>query len=222
MVTLTEGRHSGEGLTYEAPNYFSRKEVLLAANESVEPGQVLGEITSGGAVTVAKTDVAGANKGVITLANPAYGAGVMAGKYKVVFIEPATDAGAFIVEGPDGVVIGNGNVGVAFTGVVKFTVADGTSDFVAGDTATLTVSIAAPAAVGQFRAWDPDATDGSELACAIAHDAKVAPADAPVRLLTIYQHAIWREADMVFKAGTTPEEKAQAISQLGKAQITTR
>ncbi len=92
------------------------------------------------------TNVASAAKagntgdGVLTLANPAFGAGVKAGVYQAVFIEPATNAGAFIVEDPDGIQVGEGNVGVAFDGVVKFTIADGATDFVAGDGFDVTVT----------------------------------------------------------------------------------
>lgn len=91
--------------------------------------------------TVEAAAVAGnTGNGVLTLADPAYGAGVKAGTYRVIAIEPAANLGTFSVEDPDGVQIGVASVGVAFTGVVKFTIADGATDFVAGDTFTLAVA----------------------------------------------------------------------------------
>jgi len=49
--------------------------------------------------------------------------------------------GSFSVTDPDDVVIGTGTVGVAFTGVVKFTIADGSPDFIVCDGFDLTVEI---------------------------------------------------------------------------------
>lgn len=114
--------------------------------------------------SAAKTDVVGAGKGILTLANPAVDvATVKAGVYRVVFIEPASNAGAFQVEDPDGVVVGTGNAAVAFDGPVKFTIADGATDFVAGDVALVTVSaLTAPRFLGITvldRAVDPSSPD---------------------------------------------------------------
>jgi hypothetical protein len=222
MAHLIEGRHAGEGLLYEAENYYSREAGVLAASEEVDVAGVLGRISGGGAVTVTKTDVAGANKGVLTLANPAHGAGVKAGTYRVVFVEPAADAGTFVVEDPDGIVVGRGTVGVAFDAAVKFTIADGATDFLPGEQAQVHVAIAAPANFGQWRAWDPDATDGSQVARAVAYDKAAAPADGTAAVLLLVRHCTWRAGDLTFKAGITPEEKALAIAQLIDAGITTR
>lgn len=62
------------------------------------------------------------------------------GRYKLRFIEPAANAGRFAVFGPDGVCIGTGTVAVAFSaGGLAFTLADGATDFVAGDGFTIDV-----------------------------------------------------------------------------------
>lgn len=159
MTEFTEGFHTGEHLVSEANGYRSREAGIITGGK-YQAGTVLGRITAGGAVTVTKTDVGG-GKGALTLANPAYGAGVKAGRYKVIIVEEAENAGAFIVEDPDGITVGSGNVAVAFNGVVKFTLADAT-DFAAGDTAFIDVAIADPADVGKYTQFDPDATDGSQ------------------------------------------------------------
>lgn len=97
--------------------------------------------TAAGTFDAASAAVAGnTGNGVLTLANPKTGTGVKKGVYRVVFMDPATDAGKFTVEDPDGVNIGNGAVGVAFTTQVKFTIADGATDFVAGDSFNITVT----------------------------------------------------------------------------------
>lgn len=74
--------------------------------------------------------------GVITAAAPA-----APGDYVLNITEPNTNAGNFIVEGPDGVQLGDGTVGVAFVGGgLSFTLADGATDFVAGDSFRITVA----------------------------------------------------------------------------------
>lgn len=109
----------------------------------VAPGTVDHTCRAIGAQTydVAQAAVAGnTGNGTLTLADPAYGAGVKPGVYKVTAIEPASDGGTFSVEDPDGVQVGIARVGVAFNNVVKFTIADGATDFVAGDAFNVTVT----------------------------------------------------------------------------------
>lgn len=109
----------------------------------VAPGTVDHTCRAIGAQTydTAQAAVAGnTGTGTLTLANPAYGTGVKPGVYKVTAIEPGTSGGTFSVEDPDGVQVGIARVGVAFDGVVKFTIADGDPDFVAGDGFNITVT----------------------------------------------------------------------------------
>lgn len=64
-----------------------------------------------------------------------------AGVYTLTIIEPAANAGTFVVEGPDGVQVGDGAVAAAFNaGGLAFTLADGATDFVAGDSFKITVA----------------------------------------------------------------------------------
>ena len=48
MTTLTEGRHTGEGLLSEAEGTRSRENITIAAGANLVPGQVLGKITASG------------------------------------------------------------------------------------------------------------------------------------------------------------------------------
>ncbi len=77
--------------------------------------------------------------GVLTLASPAYVTGAQVGAYRAVFIEPATDLGNFVVFDPSGVEVAKGTVGSAFSNQIAFTIADGATDFVAGDAFVITV-----------------------------------------------------------------------------------
>lgn len=71
--------------------------------------------------------------GVLTLANPKTETGVKEGQYVVTIIEPAANGGTFSVEDPDGVALPSGVIGAAYSEGVQFTLADGATDFVAGD-----------------------------------------------------------------------------------------
>lgn len=75
--------------------------------------------------------VVGNGNGTIT-ASPATGAGCKVGTYTVTCIEPATDAGTFSVEDPDGITIGTAVVGTPFTTHLTFTIADGSTDWAVG------------------------------------------------------------------------------------------
>ncbi len=77
-------------------------------------------------------------------AEPATGVAAKVGVYRVTCVQPAVDGGTFLVEDPDGVTVGTATVGVECTadGHLTFTIADGTADFAAGDSFTITVAAA--------------------------------------------------------------------------------
>jgi hypothetical protein len=95
------------------------------------------------------------------------GAGAKPGVYTLTIIEPGTNVGTFIVVDPDGIEIGTGVVAAAFVaGGLSFTLADGSTDFVAGDGFLITVA----AGSGKYTAVDVAGTDGRQTACAIIWD----------------------------------------------------
>ena len=64
-----------------------------------------------------------------------------AGVYTLTIIEPGSNVGTFVVADPDGAQIGDGVVATAFdAGGIAFTLADGATDFVAGDSFKITVA----------------------------------------------------------------------------------
>ena len=74
--------------------------------------------------------------GAITVAAPA-----KVGNYTLTIVEPGANVGTFIVLDPDGIQIGDGAVASAFSaGGLSFTLADGATDFVAGDSFTIAVA----------------------------------------------------------------------------------
>lgn len=111
------------------------KGILLTGQNCVR-GTVLGRVA--GAAGAAAADAGNTGNGVFGAVT--VGAGVKEGVYRVVFIEPVTNLGSFQVEDPDGVIIGQGKVGTAFVGAINFTIADGATDFVAGDGFSVTIA----------------------------------------------------------------------------------
>lgn len=84
------------------------------------------------------------------------------GTYTIRIIKADTNAGDFTVSDPSGAVIGNGTVAVAYSNQLAFTLADGATDFVVGDSWTVEV-------VGdyKYKQVEATATDGTAVACAI-------------------------------------------------------
>lgn len=163
MPTITQGFLTGEWLISEAPGDRSRSNgtVTVAGGVALPSGTVLGQITVG--TTAVAAAVAG-NTGNGTMGAVTLSAGAKAGVYRLVVIEPGTNLGVFTVEDPDGISIGRGTVGTAFSaGGLGFTLADGATDFAAGDQFTITV------AAGSLK-WVRYAagnTDGSQIARAV-------------------------------------------------------
>lgn len=161
MTTFNEPARALEFLMSEANGTISRENVTLAANlGALEPGTVLGKMTaSGSAVATAYAGNTGnGTMGAITVTGPA-----KIGTYKLTITEPATDAGNFIVEDPDGITVGQGDVAAAFSaGGLAFTLADGGTDFAAGDGFNIAVTGSV-----QYADYDNTATDGTQTAVAV-------------------------------------------------------
>lgn len=161
-TVFTEKKYRGEAIASEANGTRSRENVIFAMASGVVPANaVLGKITVG---TASAAAVAG-NTGNGTMGAITVSAGAKAGVYTLVIIEPGTNVGTFEVEGPDGILIGTGNVAAAFSkGGLAFTLADGATDFVSGDSFKITVA----AGSGKYVIVNPSATDGSQIAAAVS------------------------------------------------------
>jgi hypothetical protein len=146
-------------------------DITIGSGQNLLRGAMLGQQTIGAFDEVTfEANAGNTGDGVLTLADPAHGAGVKAGTYRVVFVDPVTDLGTFVVEDPDGVIVGSGKVGTTFDGVVKFTIADGAENFVAGD--SFDIEVAFVAGNNKYYLWNPDAVNGVQnlkgiLGCAV-------------------------------------------------------
>lgn len=113
-----------------------------------------------GAVAVAAPTYTGTGNGVLTRSTPAYAGDPMAGEWIIRFVEAAANGGRFIIVAPDLDQAGEGVVGteVNINGLPRFTIADGATDFVVGDTFKLVVSKAAEGPIPGAR-WQTPAAD---------------------------------------------------------------
>lgn len=85
------------------------------------------------------------------------------GTYTLRINKAASNAGDFTLSNPQGVVVGNGTVAVAFVSPdMTFTLADGATDFVIGDTIPIVV-----AGTEKYKLVEATATDGTDKAAAI-------------------------------------------------------
>ncbi|HEV7278399.1 MAG TPA: head decoration protein [Devosiaceae bacterium] len=207
-------------LKYEAfPDFTRESEVLLAgdgATREIEIGTPLGLGDSGDPESAA--DAGNAGDGVLTLADPAVGAGVVPGIYWIVAATEAANGGTFHVFDPAGANIGTATVGVAFDDVVKFTIADGAADFEIGDTFTITV----PKGV-KAKAWDPDAVDGSQVFWGIALQRATAADGVDGSVLALARGpAVVASDGLVLPDGISADERAALYEAMEAKSIVVR
>jgi len=219
MTTLTEKFHSGGFLVTEANGRRSRGVgTILSGAGVVLTGAVVGKITVAGVTSAAFAGNTGDGAmGAIT-----GGAGRKVGVYKLVIIEPAANAGKFSVEDPDGITIGTGTVAVAFSaGGLAFTLADGAADFIAGDGFNLTVA----AGSLKYVPYDPDGTDGRQIAAAILWGTggdSVDATSADKSATLIVRDAEVNTSELVWGAGVDAGEQATGLSHLTALGIVAR
>ena len=150
---------------------------ILSGIGAVVKNTVLGKILLGAASSAAK---AGGNTGdgALTLDNSTpILAKAKAGVYTVRCIAAATDGGTFRVTDPDGNVLGDVAVGATFANKVKFSIADGATDFVVGDGFDITIAEGSK----KYKPYDADNLDGSQYPdCISAEDADSTSADDTV------------------------------------------
>ncbi len=216
---FTEPRHPGEAILSEANFHRSREVVTIAQGQTIAPGTVLARLAVvDGVVARAAPGAGNAGNGVLTLGDPAVSSRVKDGVYTVTCTEASANGGTFDVADPDGKSIGAAKVGVAFNKAVKFTIADGATDFAAGDRFTITVQ----ADIEGYRhvAYDQDGADGSEVPDVIAIYGAATGEGETTNIAVIARDAEVNDHCIVWPAEITPAEKADAVQALeGKGII---
>jgi len=213
MPILTMGRKAAGFILSEANGMRSRASEFLGASQDVKPGQPLARILAAAGIQVTSAAAAGnTGDGVLTLADPAYSKAAKAGPYNVVCIAAAANGGRFKIDDPDGVEVGQVNVGAAFNKAVKFTIADGAADFVVGDSFTITVDLDAGGEI--LVAWDPTAADGSEVADCLPIYAHKTGVGEVIPIATFARDGEIQSQEIFWPAGATAEQKETALQQL--------
>lgn len=163
-VIATDSTRFSAVVKYEfEPNLSLCREavVLNGPAATYQVGAVLGRyIASPTATSVAAATNTGTGAmGAITMTSKA---NLRKGDYKLVITKAVSNAGDFVLKDPDGDVVGTGSVATIFTqGGFSFTIADAT-DFIQGDSFTLTVD-----GTEKYKIVEATATDGSEVAAGV-------------------------------------------------------
>jgi len=201
MPVFTEGQHAGEVGTITGGDYGD--------------GTVLGRILRGAATSAAK---AGGNTGDGAMGAVTAGAAAQVGVYQLRIVAAAANGGTFHVFDPQGDLVGEGSVGVAFAGGgLSFTLADGAADFVVGDGFDITVA----AGSKKLTQLDLDATDGSQIAAATLYGSAKA-ADADVNATIMARDCEVNGLALTWPAGISAAQKTAAIDALAEAGIIVR
>lgn len=213
MTELTEEQHAGEFIVTEANGSLSRESATVLSGQNLKAGHVLGKVAVGTATGAA---VSG-NTGNGAISAVSAGATAKAGVYTANLIEPAANGGTFSVEDPDGVNVGTAVVGTPFAGPVNFTIADGATDFVAGDRFAIMVA----AGSGKYKEYNPANTDGSQTAVAILY-ASVDATGGDTEGVVIARHAEVNAEELIWFSGADANQKSDGLAQLKTHDIIAR
>ena len=213
MTILQAGRVAAAFVLTEAFGMRSRQAEFLGADQDIQPGQPLARVLEASGVQVTSAAVAGnTGNGVLTLANPAYSRAAKPGAYKAICIAAAANGGRFRIDDPEGVELGQVNVGAAYNKAVKFTIADGAADFVVGDSFEIVVDLDAGGET--VVAWDPTANDGTEIAaCLPLYAEKTGPGERKA-IATMARDIEFIVGNIAWPDGATAEQKETALQQM--------
>lgn len=218
MTILTEDlARTGHYIVSEAHGYRAREEVTIANGAGVlKPGTVLGKVVTVADITASASasSANAANTGTIAMdgTTPLTNA-ARAGRYKGI----AVDATHVRWEDPAGKEIGVSTHGTAFAkGGIKFTITAGGSANSANDEFYVDVVIE-PGDV-TYKDFDPTATDGSQVACAILYEGCDAT-DASVRRTITARDSEVVAAKLIWPEGIAAAAKTNAIAALAALGI---
>lgn len=212
MPVQLEGKYASDFLKWEGAKNYSREDIVILAGSGsarvLLAGMVLGRATKGAAVGAAVAGNTG--NGTIT-AVPTVGVATRAGVYRATCIEPAGNAGVFLLEGPIGIVNGTVIVGEASTlAGLGFTIADGATDFISGDSFTITV------AAGDMKAVQLNlaATNGANEAFGVLYGDVTAGDGTDAKGVAVVREAIIETSGLIWPAGISAPQQAAALAQL--------
>lgn len=195
----TERSYVGDVVRQELPNYASRKTgTILGTAGALKIGTVLGLISIGalsqeftGSGNGAMTGLAAKDKTVV-------------GDYIVTCHTEVENGGIFSVVAPDGTRLADATVGVAYANDhLAFSIADGATDFSAGEFFTITVA----AGSGKWKKATVGAVDGSQHAAGVLlSDADAATVDVADAII-LFRDAQVAASELVYDASADNADK---------------
>jgi hypothetical protein len=222
MATYNEETYKGDIVKWEQEARYSRDVVTVGSGANLAIGTVVGQVVTGG-FTVADGVRAGTGNGTVTQSGTAsarYGDDVQVGTYVARCIAAAANAGTFRVFAPDGSVVGDATVAVAFASThINFTINDGSTDFIVGDTYSFVVN---QTAEGNWLAYDPAGTDGRQVAAGVLLQDAAAASVAVAKVVTLVRDAVVDSSRLVWPAGFTTAQISTGLAQLEARGIVAR
>lgn len=213
-TVLNESPRVSDSVFFEAFREieYCRDSVTVASGTVASViGQVLGKITIG---AVSETHAGNTGNGAMTLdaTTPAI-ANAQVGVYTATCTTAQTNAGIFTVTDPKGNVLGTHTVaGAAFANQIKFAIADGATDFVAGDKFLITVA----AGSGKWTQVTPAAFDGTQYAAGILIGSPFGATLTADQIAAVVTRgpAIAKSGGLAWTSGMTTPQKTTALAQL--------
>lgn len=203
MPTLNETTHAGGFILSEANGNRSRENGMLNAGQNLQAGTVLAMLLLAGAA------VAGTNTGNGAVTVGAIGSDAKIGNYKLVCVAAASNAGTFNMLAPDGSLVRQITVGggAAANDHIVVTIADGATDFAAGDSFTIAVTGDA------YEALDTAEDDGAQTAAGILY-AAVDATDADTACVVIVRDAEVNSNELIWPDAISEGDQAAATASL--------
>lgn len=221
MTVLVEGAHAAQAILSEGDLGISRDNLMIAASQTILPCGLLALQVADAGATVTVVEGGNTGDGVLTIADPATNTKVKQGRYVLTITEAVSDGGKFVVEDPNGQNIGEGAVGVLFNKEIKFTLADGATDFALNDQFFIDVDTD-PVTGEHYVAYDPTATDGSEVPVAMSIYLVTTGVGETFKAAGITRFAQLNKNCIAWPDGITTAQKSAAADALAKSMIILR
>ena len=214
MSHLHEGNNFRDVVRYEedSAGQLSREVVTVLSGQNLAMGAVIGKITLGTCPTTGTA--AGTNTGQGTCGSVTAGAKAKLGIYTIKCIHLVTAGGLFSVEDPDGFALPNAYVGAYVNDQINFTLADGSPDFAAGDTFTITIAVGS-LSVKEIALGALATVDGAQHAYGILTDDCDASL-AAVQAVAIVKDAVIVAANLVWPDGSPAVSAAEKVAALAE------
>lgn len=216
----TENRRVADWLKNQLDGRESIENHLILAGSGSDrvltSGMVLAKKTVTGTAT-STTPAATTGDGVmgaITVSNPA-----VPGRYKLTVVTLVANKGDFVVENPNGKVIGAGIVASAFSeGGLAFTLADGAADYIVGDVIFIDVVVTAVKFIQLVLAG----TDGSEIAAGLLYLDTTALENIDKAAAIVTRDAMINKDMITHPTGASAAQKLVILGQLNELKIRNR